>query len=101
VLDSESVVDVLNEEPICLVVILLPGTAHRIWDDILSGINPLETRSVSLEDATRCIYEPIPSLLIECIKVLIVKSEDNPPERRMNDIVIIQKIDKTAGPYVR
>jgi hypothetical protein len=95
VLLVESQIDILNEESIRDITGLVKGLGHADIHNILSRVNLAETRRISLEGATWGRDKPVPSLLVKGVKVTHLKGRNKIPKCRMDNVIVIQKIDQT------
>jgi hypothetical protein len=94
VLLVESQIDILNEESIRNIASFIKWLGHADIHNILSRVNLAETRRISLEGAAWGRDKLIPALLIKGVKVTHLKGRNKIPKCRMDNVIVIQKIDQ-------
>ena len=90
----ESQVNVLNKQTIRNIAGFVKWLGHADIHNILSRINLAKTRRISLEGATRGADKLVPPLLVKCVKVVNFKGRNQVPKCRMDNVIVIQKIDQ-------
>jgi hypothetical protein len=91
-----ALINVLNEKTVCPIRLLLPRTAHMPRYNVLSRINLAKTRLLTAHNSTRLVCKDILAELIPREKVFMVKLRNQSPKIRMNDVIVIQKVDQTV-----